>query len=97
MWKVSVAELLPMVERIKIRVVPNARKNFPAGSYGGGVKIKIAAPASDGRANAVLVAFLAERLGVSKRDVVIISGKTSRDKLVEIDGAGNSLKKLLDT
>ena len=52
-----------MPEHIKIRVVPNAPKSAAAGAYGDGVKIKIKAPAMDGKANAELIKFLAGFFG----------------------------------
>ena len=49
-----------MSEKLKIRAVPNAPKSHCAGAYGDGVKIKIAAPAMDGKANAELIKYLAK-------------------------------------
>ncbi len=74
--------------------VPNAPKSAPAGAYADGVKIKINAPAADGRANAELVKFLSKFFGVGRGGVKIISGETSRDKLVRIEGAQNCLERL---
>ncbi len=85
-----------MSEIIKVRAVPNAPKTACAGAYGDGVKVKVAAPASDGKANARLVAFLAKTLGIPRRNIGIVSGETSRDKLIEISGVENVLKKLLE-
>ncbi len=78
---------LQMAERIKIRVVPNAPKSECVGPYGDAVKIKIAAQAVDGKANAELVKFLSKTLKVPKKAITIVTGDTSRDKLVEIEGA----------
>lgn len=52
----------------------------------GAIAVSVAAPPVDGRANAALVAFLAEQLGLPKRAVTVVGGHASRDKLVEIDG-----------
>ena len=79
---------------MKIRVVPNAPKTAAAGAYGDGVKIKINAPAMDGKANAELVKFLSKFFGIGRGSIEIISGETSRDKLVRID-AQDCLKKLV--
>ncbi|MBT3834994.1 YggU family protein [Candidatus Peribacteria bacterium] len=54
----------------------------------GTLKINIAAPADRGKANIELIKFLAREFSVSKNDVEIVSGKTSRDKLVKISGQG---------
>ena len=75
-----------MSEKLKIRAVPNAPKSHCAGAYGDGVKIKIAAPAMDGKANAELIKYLAKTLGISKSGVRIWSGESSRDKIVEVSG-----------
>ena len=83
-----------MGERFKVRVVPNAPKSACAGAYGEGVKIKIAAQAMDGKANAELVKFLSKKLGIGRNAVRIVLGETSRDKLVEADSE-NCLARLL--
>ena len=72
--------------RLRLRVVPNARRNEIAGAHGEAIRIKIAAPALDGRANDALLDFLAESLRVSRRAVHLAQGPKSRDKIVEIDG-----------
>jgi uncharacterized protein (TIGR00251 family) len=52
------------VAALKLRIVPNARHSEVVGEYGDAVKVKVAAPAVDGKANAALLEFLAEKLGV---------------------------------
>ena len=95
-WKLSnVIYFFSVQEKKKIRVVPNAPKSRCVGEYGDGVKVKIAAPAMDGKANAELVKYLAKALGVSRACVRIVSGETSRDKLVEISGAEGAKDVLL--
>ena len=56
------------------------------GEHGGAIKIKLRAPAVAGKANAALVDFLAKRLKVPVRRIVLLRGHKSRDKLVRIDG-----------
>lgn len=74
--------------KISLKITPNAKRSEILGWEDGVLKLKIAAPAVDGKANAVLVRFLAETLGVPKSHIVILKGETSRNKLVEIpDGA----------
>lgn len=53
---------------------------------GDAILVRLAAPPVDGAANDALIAFLAETLGVPRRSVAIVSGETSRDKRVEIEG-----------
>jgi uncharacterized protein (TIGR00251 family) len=72
---------------LAVRVSPRARKNQIAGVLSDGrVKIRLVAPPADGKANAALVTILAETLGIPSSQVEIISGVTSRDKLVAIGG-----------
>ncbi len=70
--------------RIALRIVPNARRDEVVGEYGEAVKIKVAAPAVEGKANEALLDFVAEKLGVHRRDVTLITGEKSRDKVVEV-------------
>jgi uncharacterized protein len=71
---------------LRIHVVPNAKINKVVGEHGGAIKIKLRAPAVEGKANAALISFLAERLKVPARMIVLLRGQKSRDKLVRIDG-----------
>lgn len=75
-----------MSSKLRIKVVPRASRNEIVGWLGARLKVKIAAPPEDGRANAALEAFLAERLGVPKRDVRIAAGHGSSSKTVEVEG-----------
>ena len=68
-----------------VRVHPGARTTQIKGVMADGtIKIDIAAAPEDGKANAALIVFLAEEFGVAKSHVEIISGETSRRKLVKI-------------
>ena len=69
---------------LKLRIVPNAKRNENVGEYGEAVKVKVAAPAVEGKANAALLEFIAEELGVHTRTVLLVTGEKSRDKVVEI-------------
>ncbi len=74
--------------KLGIKVVPSASKSGVVGWLGEDLKVRIAAPANDGKANEALCAFLAEWLGVGRREVTICSGASSRRKIVEIGGVG---------
>ena len=74
------------MSRLKLRIVPNAKRDEVTGEHGDAVKIKIAAPALDGKANEAVLELLAEKLGIHRRDITLIAGEKSRDKLVEIAG-----------
>jgi len=71
---------------LSLHVQPNARRSEIVGLHGDALKIKIAAPATDNRANAELAIFLSEALGVPKSAVTIRRGGASRRKIVEITG-----------
>ncbi|MBI3145540.1 MAG: YggU family protein [Pseudogulbenkiania sp.] len=73
------------VIRLTLHVQPGAKKTELAGEHGGALKLRLAAPPVEGKANTVLLAWLAERFGVPKRDVALVSGDKSRHKIVEID------------
>lgn len=72
--------------RISIYVQPRASKTMIAGMHDGCVKVRLAAPPVDGAANAALIEFVAERLRIAKSRVRIVSGQSSRRKVVEVDG-----------
>jgi uncharacterized protein (TIGR00251 family) len=57
-----------------------------AGRHGDAIRIRLAAPPVDGAANAELIQFLAERLGVPRGGVAIVRGLTGRRKTVAVDG-----------
>jgi hypothetical protein len=69
-----------------VHVVPRARVTAVAGRHGDALKIRLAAPPVDGAANAELVRFLAERLGVPRSAVTIAAGQGGRRKIVKIEG-----------
>jgi uncharacterized protein (TIGR00251 family) len=77
-------------------VQPGAKRSEVGGLHGGRLKIRIAAPALDGRANEALVAFVAERLGIAKRRVTIAKGAASRDKVVAVGMDGDPTRLLDD-
>jgi uncharacterized protein YggU (UPF0235/DUF167 family) len=54
--------------------------------HDGVIKIRVAAPPVDNAANRALIDFVAERLGIAKRSVRVVSGDTSRRKVLEVDG-----------
>jgi len=68
-------------------VQPGASRSEFAGRHGERIKVRLAARAVDGKANAALVEFLAQHYRVPKRNVRIESGLKSRQKRVVIDGA----------
>jgi uncharacterized protein (TIGR00251 family) len=69
-----------------VRVQPRASKDEIAGEIAGAVKIRLQAPALEGRANDALIEFMAQLLKTPKGAVRILSGERSRIKRVEIRG-----------
>jgi uncharacterized protein len=67
---------------IQIRAQPGAKRTEVAGLYGDCLKLRLASPPVDGKANECLIAFLAERLGVKRTQVTITRGLSSRRKTV---------------
>ena len=72
---------------LTLHIQPGAKKTEIAGLHGEALKIRLAAPPVDGKANAALIAFLAKACGVSKSSVELVSGDTSRAKRVRVSGA----------
>ena len=71
---------------LELRIIPNAPRNEIVGWHGPALKVKVHAPALEGRANAELLAFLAEALGLPRRSVTLLRGDKSRLKVVQIAG-----------
>jgi uncharacterized protein (TIGR00251 family) len=74
------------VTTIRVHVIPNAKIDKVAGEHGDAIKIKLRAPAIEGKANTALRKFLAEKLSISQRAIVLERGERSRDKVLRIDG-----------
>ena len=72
---------------VRVHAQPGARKTELMGLHGAALKIRVCAPPVEGRANEALAEFLAERFGVSRRDVRLVSGVKSREKRFEIRGS----------
>ena len=71
---------------LTLHIQPGAKRTECAGLHGEALKIRLAAPPVDGKANEALIAFLSKTLGVSKSSAELISGETSRAKRVRVDG-----------
>jgi uncharacterized protein (TIGR00251 family) len=72
--------------RFSIRVRPGASRTAVGGSHDGALVVKVTARAVEGQANAAVVRVLADALGVPRRAVSVVSGATSRTKVVEVEG-----------
>jgi uncharacterized protein (TIGR00251 family) len=73
---------------LDVHVQPRAAKDEIVGYHGDRLKIRIAAPPVDGKADQHLIRFLAEVFKVPRREVVLLSGETGRDKRLRIIAPG---------
>jgi len=74
------------VPTIRLYVIPNAKVDKVVGEHSGAIKIKLQAAAVEGKANTALRRFLAEKLSIPQRAIVLERGERSRDKVIRIDG-----------
>ncbi|MDD3363847.1 MAG: DUF167 domain-containing protein [Syntrophomonas sp.] len=72
--------------RLEVRVQPRSSRNQVVGEQAGALKVKLTAPPVDGEANAALIGFLSGYLKIPRKDINLIKGETSRNKIVEIMG-----------
>jgi uncharacterized protein (TIGR00251 family) len=82
-WSISEA---PGSVTFAVHVVPRSSRNQIVGVEGGALKIKLTAPPVEGAANAALIEFLAEWLGIRRNGVSIVSGDKARRKRVRVAG-----------
>ena len=71
---------------LELKTIPNAPRNEVVGWLGSALKVKVHAPAVEGKANDELIEFLAGKLGLHRRNVTLLRGDKSRQKVVQIDG-----------
>lgn len=71
---------------LKIKVEPRSSRSEVVGQYGEALKVRLTSPPVEGKANKELVEVLAREFGISKKDVEIISGQSSKNKIVRLTG-----------
>ncbi|MEQ1644285.1 MAG: DUF167 domain-containing protein [Pyrinomonadaceae bacterium] len=74
-----------------VRVIPRASRSEIVGEHDGSLKVKLASPPVDGAANAELIKLFAKKFGVSKSDIEIVSGETSKNKRIKIINLSKSM------
>ncbi|MGI9150917.1 MAG: DUF167 domain-containing protein [Limnohabitans sp.] len=72
---------------VDIHVIPNASRTQAEGTHDGALRVRLHAPPVDGKANVALMAWVAETLGVPKRDVTLLRGQTSKRKQLQVRAA----------
>lgn len=73
---------------LTLHIQPGAKKTEVCGLHGEALKIRLAAPPVDGKANEALIEFVARTLGVPKSRVTLVSGHTARAKRLHVAGVG---------
>ena len=79
-------KLVPGGCELVVLVQPRASRTRVLGEHDGRLKIALAAPPVDGEANAALIGFLSDQLGVRKADISLLEGGTSRRKRLTVRG-----------
>lgn len=88
--------------RLVVRLTPNGGRNAVDGIEADGeggmlLKVRVTAVPEKGKANKALIALIAKSLGIAKSSVELVSGDTSRKKILRIDGDPEDLIKKLET
>ena len=81
---------------LAVSVVPNAKRTGVDGLHDGALRVRLAAPPVDGKANETLVAWLAAELGVPRRRIELVRGQTARRKWLALDVEPAALAAWLD-
>ena len=77
----------PALLQLTVHVQPGAKTTSCAGIHGDALKIRLAAPPVDGKANQALIIWLAKMLGCAQKDIELIRGQTNRRKTLSINAA----------
>jgi len=72
---------------VDIHVIPNASRTHADGEHDGALRVRLHAPPVDGKANLALMAWLADTLGIAKREVELVRGQTSKRKQLRVSAA----------
>ena len=84
-WPQTAATVESMAT-LRFHIVPNAKVDSVVGEHGAAIRIKLRAPAVEGKANAALHSFLSKELKIAARQIVLEHGHKSREKIIRIDG-----------
>jgi uncharacterized protein (TIGR00251 family) len=72
--------------RFTVRLQPRSSRNSIDGCQGNSLKVRVTAPPKEGMANEALIDFLSQSLNTARRNVFIVSGHSSRTKIIEVSG-----------
>ena len=76
----------PNGSTLAVRVQPGAKKDAITGAHAEALKISLASPPIDGRANAALIAFLGKALNLPRARITLLTGASNRSKTLHIPG-----------
>jgi hypothetical protein len=82
--------------RVHVRVKPGASRTAVGGSHGDALVVTVTARAVEGKATEAALRAVAEAFGMPRRDVALVTGTTSRDKVIELAGAPDELARRLE-
>lgn len=71
---------------LKIKVEPRSSRAGIIGQYGDALKVKLTSPPVEGKANKELIEILAKEFSIARKDIEIISGQSSKNKIVKLYG-----------
>lgn len=81
---------------LAVSVSPNARRTAADGLHDGALRVRLCAPPVDGKANDLLMAWLADQLSLPKRAITLVRGQTSRRKCLALDAPLVQVEQWLD-
>ncbi len=76
--------------KIPIYATPGAKQTKPAGADMRGLRVRLAAPPVDGKANIELIKWAAQTFGIAKKDVQLLHGSSSRQKMLQVTFASQT-------
>lgn len=82
--------------RFRVRVVPRASRTEVAGVHAGALRVRLAAPPVDGKANAALIRFLSAALSIPRAAIRIVRGESSRSKTIEVNASPARVRRALE-
>lgn len=83
--------------QLAVHLTPRASRDAIAGMHGEALNVKVKAPPVDGKANACLIAFIAEKLGLPKSAVSLVRGETSREKTLLVrERTEDEIRRMID-
>jgi hypothetical protein len=76
----------PVGVTFRVKIQPRAKRNAVVGELGDALKVALTAPPVEGRANEACIEFFAEILKVPRASITIVSGQSSRNKVIRVTG-----------